>query len=162
MANGRRKRRFLFTPFHFPPNKFYSNLSFIYLFDLNLLFYHGSNGYLRLSSLSLAYKLWSRIQCHKFPALHCWFNLVEDLLFFPWNYGIMYGHVLQASSCVSEWRVGPGVVFRSNVDATSLWWKTRIARGAWSFWNWFPSSLVLPHFPELSHPGDFVASQLRF
>jgi lysylphosphatidylglycerol synthetase-like protein (DUF2156 family) len=34
-------KRFPFTPFHFPPNKFYSNLSFFYflLFSLILTFY---------------------------------------------------------------------------------------------------------------------------
>jgi hypothetical protein len=89
VANGRRRRRFPFTYSHFPPNKFYSNLSFfkIYLFiyfffDFNLLLYHGFGRYLHLSSLSLAYKLWLRIRCHKFLTLHCWFDLVEDFFFF--------------------------------------------------------------------------------
>jgi hypothetical protein len=82
--------------------------------------------------------------------------------FFPWNYGVTYGHVLQASSCASEWRANPGVVFRSDIDITSWWWRTWIAKGAHSSWSRFPSNLVLPHFPKLLHPGDFIVSQPRF
>ncbi len=57
--------------FIFPPTNFTIFSSFFFPFDFNLLLYHGFNCYLRLSSLSLAYKLWLRIQCHKFPTFHC-------------------------------------------------------------------------------------------
>jgi hypothetical protein len=48
------KEKVPFYPFSFPPNKFYSNLSFIYLFTLILTFYFTMvlGCYLRLSSLS--------------------------------------------------------------------------------------------------------------
>jgi hypothetical protein len=88
--------------------------------------------------------------------------LVEDLFFFPWNYGVAYGHVLRALSYTSEWRASSGVVFRSDVDATSSWRKTRMTRGACLSWSRFLSNLVLLHFPELSHLGDFVVSWSRF
>ncbi len=96
------------------------------------------------------------------PHIHHQFDLAEDLLSFPWNYGVAYGHVLHASSCVSKWRAGLGVVFRFEVDATSPWRRTRIARSADSSWSRSPSSLILLHFLELSHLGDFVASRPYF
>ncbi len=70
------------------------------------------------------------------------------IFFFPWNYGVAYGHVLRASRCISKWRASPRVVFRFDVDATSSWWRTQIARSACSSWNQSPSSLVLPHSPN--------------
>jgi hypothetical protein len=71
----------------------------------------------------------------------------------------VYGHVLRASSCTSKQRANPGVIFKFNVDITSSWWGTRIARGARSSWSRFLSNLILPHFLEFSHLGDFVATR---
>jgi hypothetical protein len=165
-ANGRRRKRFPLTPFHFPPNKFYSNFSLIfilflfYFFDLNLLLYHGSSLLLTpflTSPWPISYD--RAFDVISSPHIHCRFNLIGDLFFFPWNYGVSYGHVLWASSCASERRASLGVVFRFNIDATSSWWRTRIAKSVRSFWSQFPSSLVLPHFLEFSHLGDFVASR---
>ncbi len=53
----------------FPPMNFIQTFHF-FLFSLILTFYFIMvlGRYLRLSSLSLAYKLWSRIWCHKFSA----------------------------------------------------------------------------------------------
>jgi len=48
------------------------------------------------------------------PHIHNWFNLVEDPFFFLWNYGVTYGHVLQASSHVSEWKTS----LESSLDST--------------------------------------------
>ncbi len=95
------------------------------------------------------------------PHIHCRFDLVKDF-FFPWDYGVTYGHVLRASSYVSKWKVSPIVIFTFDIDATSSWWKTWIARSARSSWSRSLSSLVLSHFPELSHPSDFVTRRPCF
>jgi hypothetical protein len=95
------------------------------------------------------------------PHIHCRFKLVEDF-FFPWNYGVAYGHILQASSCISKWRADRGVMFRFDVDATSSWWRTRTTKSVHLSWSRSPLNLVLSHFLELSHLGDFVASRPYF
>ncbi len=53
----------------------------------------------------------------------------------------MYGHLLQTSSYTNEWKIGSGVIFRSGVDETSLWWKPQPAKGTCSFRSWSPLSL---------------------
>jgi hypothetical protein len=73
-------------------------------------------------------------------------------LIFPWSYGVVHGHILRASSCTNEWKVGPRIIFGFNVDATSSWWRPRTERGARSSWSQSPSSLVLcisPNFRTL-------------
>jgi hypothetical protein len=47
-------------------------------------------------------------------------------------------------------------------DATSSWWRSQTARGAHSSWSWSPSRLILSHFFEFSHLGDFVVSRPCF
>jgi hypothetical protein len=81
---------------------------------------------------------------------------------FPWNYGVAYGHVLQALSCTSEWRITSRVISRFDIDATSLWWRFWTSRGARLSWSWTPSSLVLSHFSKLLHLGDLAANRPRF
>jgi hypothetical protein len=68
----------------------------------------------------------------------------------------------EALSYTSEQKTSFGVIFRLDVDVTSLWWKTQTAKGVRLSWSWSPSSLVLLHFSELSHLSDFVASWPRF
>jgi hypothetical protein len=65
---------------------------------------------------------------------------------FLWNYGVAYSHILRASSCASEWRAGPIVIFRFDVDITSSWWRPWTMRGARSSWSQSPLNLVLSHF----------------
>jgi len=96
------------------------------------------------------------------PHIHCRFDLIKDLFSFPWNYGIMYGHVLRALSCTSEWRADPQIIFRFDIDVTSSWWRPQTARCVRLSWSWSPLSLVLSHFFKLSHLGDFVASRPCF
>ncbi len=93
--------------------------------------------------------------CHRSPthSLSTWFS--KSFFFFAWIYGVVCGHILRASRCASEWKAGPKVIFRFDVDATSLWWKPQTTKGAHLFWSRSPSSLVLPHFFGLSHPSDF-------
>ncbi len=85
--------------------------------------------------------------------------LIKDHFSFPWNYGVAYGQFLWASSCISEWRIDFGVIFRFSVNVTSSWWRPQPARGVCVSWNRSPSSLVLWHFSEFSHSSDFVASR---
>jgi hypothetical protein len=100
--------------------------------------------------------------CHKSSHIHCRFNLVEDLLSFPWNYGVAYRHILRASNYASEWRTGFIIIFRFDVATTSSRWRPWTAGGVRLSWNWSPSSLVILHFFELSHLSDFVVSRSHF
>jgi hypothetical protein len=135
VANGRRKRS-TFSPL---PTFFSRNFTytFIFSFDLKVLLYNGSK-------LLLTHFLpfpWPinynhASQCNKSftHSLLIWFWM-KIFFSFPWNYGIAYGHVLQASSCTSESKTGFRIIFRFDVDVTSLWQKPRIAKGVRSFWN---------------------------
>jgi hypothetical protein len=67
---------------------------------------------------------------------------------FPWNYGIVYGHILRAPSCTSEWRTASGVISRFDIDATSSWRRSRTSKGVHLSWSWTPSSLVLLYFSK--------------
>ncbi len=96
------------------------------------------------------------------PHIHYRFDLVENIFFVPWNYGVAYGHVLWASNCASEWKASPGVIFKFDVDATSSRWRFQIAGGARLSLSRFPSSLVVLHLSELLCFSDFVASRPRF
>jgi hypothetical protein len=119
--------------------------------------------HLHISPFSLAYKLWSRISMSQVPHTFIIDLIsVEDLLYFPWNYGVAYGHILQALSCANEWKTNFGIIFRFDVDTTSSWWKPRTTKGARSSWSQSPLSLVLSHFFKLSHFGAFVANRPRF
>jgi hypothetical protein len=60
-----------------------------------------------------------------------------------------------ASSYASEWRVDLGVVFRSNIDATSSWWITRIARCAFVLKS-IPVKFGTTTFPQTYAPGDLL------
>jgi hypothetical protein len=64
---------------------------------------------------------------------------------FPWNYGVIHGHVLRAPSCTSEWII-TSQIFKFDIDITSSWWRSRTSRGACSSWSWTPSSLVPLYF----------------
>ncbi len=96
------------------------------------------------------------------PHIHCRFNLVENFFYFPWNDGLTYGHVLQASNYANESKIGPEIIFRFNVDTTSSWRIPCTTKGVRSFWSWSPLNLVLLHFFELSHLGDFVTNRPHF
>jgi hypothetical protein len=128
-----------------------------------VLLYHGSR-LLLMHSLPFP---WPINYNHAFwcnesstHSLSIWFRL--KIFFFLWNYGIAYGHVLQASKCTSEWKIAFRIISRFYIDTTSLWWESWTARNVHSSWSWTLSNLVLLHFFELLHLGDFVASQLRF
>ncbi len=95
--------------------------------------------------------------------LHCQLDFDWRFdLFFPWIYDIAHDCILRAASRISEWRTASKVVPRSYSDTTSSWWRTRTSRGACSSWSRAPSSLVLPYFSELPHPGDPAASRPCF
>jgi hypothetical protein len=147
--------------FTFPPNKFYLNLFFS--IDLKVLFYHGSISlFIPFFPFPWPTNYNHASWCNK-SSTHSsliWFWL--EIFFLSLNHGVMYDHVLWASSHTNEWRTALGVIFRFDVDVTSLWWKSQITRSAPSFWNWTPSSLVLSHFSKVPHLGDFVASRPRF
>ncbi len=135
--------------------------SFFFPFDIKVLLTMVLDRYLRISSPFFGLSnMIMHFDVTSPTHIHCWFDLVENLFLFSWNYGVAYGHVLRASSCANEWRVGLGVIFSFDVDATSSWWKTRTMKGVRLSWSRFP--LVVSHFPELSHLGDFVVSQPRF
>jgi len=91
------------------------------------------------------------------PHIRCRFGLVEDpIFFFTWNYCITHGHDLRASNSTSEWKAGPKIIFRFDVDTTSSWWKPRTTTSARPSWSRPPSSLVISHFSKLSHLSDHV------
>ncbi len=96
------------------------------------------------------------------PHIHYQFDYVKDFSSLPWNYSVMHGHILWAPSPASEWRAGPKVILRFNVDTTSSWWRPCTVKGACSSWSQSPSSLVLSHFSKLLHPCDFVTSWPHF
>ncbi len=100
--------------------------------------------------------------CHNLPHLHCWFDFVEDLYSLPCNHGVVHSHLLRAPNHSSEWRTAFGVIFRFDPNTTSSQWRTRTSRSACSSWSWTPSSLVLPYFAKLPHPGDLATSWPRF
>ncbi len=60
--------------------------------------------------------------------------LIEDLFSFPWNYGVAYGHILRASNCTSEWRIGSKVISKFDIDVASSWWKSWTMKSAHSSW----------------------------
>jgi hypothetical protein len=110
-----------FSPFSTPP---LSNLlrPSSFSFDLTVLLYHSFRSLFTHSLfLSLAYKLQCAFRYHKSSHVHCQFSLVEDPFSFAWNYGVMHGHVLRASSWANEWRDSPIIIFRFDVNATSSW-----------------------------------------
>jgi hypothetical protein len=60
--------------------------------------------------------------------------LIEDFFSFPWNYDVIYGHVLRASNFTSEWRTASKIISKFNIDAVSSWWKSQTMRGVHSSW----------------------------
>jgi hypothetical protein len=72
-------------------------------------------------------------------SLPIWFWLKK--ISFLWIHGVTYDHVLWAFSCTSEWRSTLKVIPKFDVDATSLWWRSQIARCASSFWKLNPLEL---------------------
>ncbi len=78
VANGRRRKRFFFTSFHFPPKQFYLDLCF---FPLILRFYFAMviSHYLHISSFFLGLQITiAYFDVTNPPHIHCRFNLVED------------------------------------------------------------------------------------
>ncbi len=162
VTNGRRTRSILFTFFHFPFNKFY--LNFFFSIDLKVLLYHGSKPLLmpflpipwpinynhasqcnKSSTHPLSIWLWSKIY---FPFLEFMASRMTT------SYRLQVAQVNE--------KLPSGVILRFDVDATFWWWRSRIVRNAPSSWNWTPLSLVLSHFSELPHLGDFVTSRPCF
>jgi hypothetical protein len=95
-------------------------------FEIKVLFYHGYRSlfmrfFLFLWPINYDRAFWCQVP-HTFivDSISIWLKISS---LFPWNYGIMYGHVLQALSYASEWRVGPIIFFKFYVDVTSSWWK---------------------------------------
>ncbi len=155
------KEKHPFTSFHFPPQQLY--LSLFFSIDFKVLLYHGSRPLLTpflLFPWPINYNHTSRCNKSSTHSLSIWFWL--NFFSFPWNYGVAYDHILWASSRTREWRTASGVIFRFNIDVTSSWWRSWIARNVPSFWSWTFSNLVLSHFSELLHLDDFVASWPRF
>ncbi len=74
--------------------------------------------------------------------------MIENLFSFFWNYDIAYGHVLQGSSCIIEWRISSGIISRFDIDAASLWWRFRTVRGARSSWSWSLQAWYYHIFPN--------------
>ncbi len=158
--NVKEKHIFTFSPFPtFPPTILFKPSFFP--FDLKVLLYHGFKPLL----MHFFIFLWSinydfASQCNKSytPSLSIWFWLKIWLSCSPYDYGVAHGHILQALSHTSEWRIASGVILRFDLNVTSLWWRTRTFRGVHSSWSWTPSSMVLSYFSKLSHPCDFVAN----
>ncbi len=79
------------------------------------------------------------------PHIHCWFD-------FDW---IFFSLSLKLWRCIlprfigirlqSEWRVISIVIFKFDIDVTSLWWKSQTSKSACSSWSWTLSNLVLSH-----------------
>jgi hypothetical protein len=84
------------SPFStFPSTNF--TWTFIFSFDLKVLFYHGSKSLLtHFLSFPWPINYNHAFQCNKssMHSLLIWLK-IEDFFSFPWNYGVAYGHVLQ-------------------------------------------------------------------
>jgi len=163
VANGRWKKNTFLLLLTFPPTNLLELL--IFSFDLEALLYHGSRSLLTpfLPFLqSINYDCASRCNKSFTPSSSIWFWLKIRFFSFPWNYGIVHGHILRALNRSSKWKIAFRIIFRPDINATSSWWRTWTSRGVCSSWNWTPLSLVLLYFPKLSHPGDLVASWPRF
>ncbi len=160
VANGMWRK----NPFHlFPPTNLLKPPFFS--IDLEVLLYHGprslptpffpfprSINYECASQRTKSFTPSLLIRC----CLKIWFFSS------PWNHGVAHGHILRAPSHSSEWRIAYGVIFRSDLNATSSWWRTQTSRSAHLSRSWTPSSLVLSYFSELSHFGHLVASRPHF
>jgi hypothetical protein len=154
------------TPFHmFPlsPQQILFKLSFFSI-DFKVLLYHGSRSLFAHFfpfhwPINYNHAFWcNKSSTHSLPI---WLK-IKYLFSFPWNYGVVYGHVLWASSCTNEWRITSIVISKFNIDTTSSWWKSRTMRGVCSSWSWTLSNLILSHFSKHSHLNDFVTSWPHF
>jgi len=139
---------------------FPNTLTWTLIFSLILRFYHGSRLWLyAFFAFSLTYKLQSHISMYQvFHTFIVKLILIEDLFSFPWLHGIMHDHFLRVSNYTSEWRTTFGVIPKFDIDVTSSWWRSLTVKSAPSSWSWTPLSLVLSHFFELSHLGNFLAN----
>ncbi len=157
-GEGKTSFSFFFTS---PFNKFYLNLCFS--IDLKVLLYYVLNHYFtHFLPFPWPINYNHESQCIK-SSTHSsssWFRL--KILSFLWIHSITHDHILWALSRISEGKTTSGVIFKFHIDATSLWRTSRTTRGVPSSWNWTPLSLVLSHFSDLSHLGDFVASRPHF
>jgi len=154
VANGR--RRFFSTSSHFPPKQLHLNLHFL-SFDIKVLLYHGPRP-LFTHAIPFPWPInYDHISwCHNYPHLHYRFDFFEDFSSLAWNYGVVIVTFYGPQSRTSEWRTTFGVIFRFDLNATSLWRRTQTSKGVSLSWNWTPSSRVLLYFVELPHPGDLI------
>ncbi len=151
------KKNIIFTSSHFPPQQILFN--FFISIDLRFYFIMVLNCYFTpflLFPWPINYN--HAFQYTKFSthSSSSWFRL--KIFSFPWIHGVAHDHNLWASKHISEWRIALRVIPRFDIDATSLWWRSRTAKGVPLSWSWTLLSLVLSHFSKLSHLGDFVAS----
>jgi hypothetical protein len=129
------KEQHLFTSSHFPPNKFYLNLQFFPL-TLRSYFTMVLGCYLCIPFLFLDLLITTaHLDVTSPPHLIVDLILIKDLFSFPWNHGIMYGHILRASNCTNEQRIAFGIISRSDPNIASSWWRSWTSRGACSSWN---------------------------
>ncbi len=152
------KEKVLFHLFPLCPQATLLRPSF-FSFNIKVLLYHGSKLlFYAFPPFSLAFKLWSHILMLQVPHTFIVDSIWLKYIFFSLKLWHCVCHVLWALSYVSEWKIDPKIIFRFDVDTTSLWWKPWTTRGAHSSWSRSPLSFVLSHFSELSHLSDFVAS----
>ncbi len=161
VVNGR-KRKTSFSPlFIFHPNKFY----LIYFSPLILKFYFTmviNHYFTPFLPFPWPINYNHAFQCTNFSthSSSSWFWL--KIFLFPWIHGIAHERILWASRHISEWRIASKIIPKFDIDAPSLWWRSRTAKGVPLSWSRTLSNLVLSHFSKLSHLGDFVASQPCF
>ncbi len=116
----KRKRKILFTSYHFPPQQFYYNIFFS--IDLKVLLYHGSKPYTFFFPWTINYNHASWCTKSFTHSLLNWFWL-RIFFSFPWIHGIAHDHFLRASNYTSEWRIASKFILRFDIDATSSWWR---------------------------------------
>jgi hypothetical protein len=80
----------------------------------------------------------------------------------PWIHSITHGYVLQTLSYTNERKTALGIVPRFNTNLAPSRWRSQTTRGAPSFQNQTPLSLVLWNFSKLSYLGDFVVGWSHF
>jgi hypothetical protein len=79
-------------------------------------------------------------QCNKSSthSLPIWLK-IEDFFSFLWNYGVVYGHILWASSCISEWKIASEIISRFDIDTNEDLkpWQLRICLEVDPPWVWY-------------------------
>jgi hypothetical protein len=95
--------------------------------DLKVLLYHGLRPlFTHFFPFSRSINYNYAFQCNKSstPSLSIWFWLKHWFLSFPWNYGVVHGHLLRAPSHTREWKTASRIIFGFDLNATPSWWRT--------------------------------------